>query len=493
MNPIRQFHELYAWAANQPSLQWLRPWVRGPKFVARMAISIVRTPDRMMRAAWTIGRAIGPLRWLLREGAQHIRANSPPTPGTKPLIVMLANAHLPADPRIEREARALVAGGFRIKILCPEWCPGAVVPDWGPDIEIKLLPQSAGQYVCYFPWVLGLSMIRAADEERPWAYHGHDLDTSIAALLAAARHQTLCICDFHEWYSENASLGAWRRRYRPHSWIKKWIFRKTERLALRHASQVVTVCDSIAQALEENYQCRRSPVVVRNIPSLSQNPSGTPQINIRERFGIPANKAIVLYQGGVGPSRGLEPIIKAMALVRSAVLVLRGPGVEMYGKIYVRIARENGAEDRVFWLPPVPSSRCVAEAQAADIGVWTLLPICRNFTYALPNKVFEYCAAGLPMVCAHHREVRKIVEGYELGACFDPEDPSSIAAAIEKLAGDAPLRKRCSNNTHTALAHMQADREWEKLVAIYRRLATAERVTLPPAAVSEAESVRKAG
>jgi glycosyltransferase involved in cell wall biosynthesis len=192
---------------------------------------------------------------------------------------------------------------------------------------------------------------------------------------------------------------------------------------------------------------------------------------LRKELGIPPDKRIVLYQGGLGPSRNLEPVIEAMAKVPHAVFVMRGPGYEFWAKHYDRLARRCNVRDKVFCLPPVASTRVVAEARAADIGLWTLLAnVGLNFAYALPNKVFEYMAAGVPLVAADLPEVRKIVRGYRIGVCFDPVCPTSIADAINRLADSAALREECRRNITGAVRDLRADQEWNKLVDLYRNL-----------------------
>jgi glycosyltransferase involved in cell wall biosynthesis len=332
-----------------------------------------------------------------------------------------------------------------------------------------------------FPWLMSRGMLRAALAEDAWAYHSHDLVMALPALLAAARKRVLCVCDFHEWYSENVTYDEGTKSYRPHSWLKRLLFRAVESLALQMASRVVTVCDSIATELEAMQQPQAPVTVVRNIPPIAtQAADATPPIDIRAKLAIPADKAILLYQGGVGPSRGLEPLIRAMPMVESAMLVIRGPFIEVFEEEYLRLAADVGAKGKVVCLPPVPSNRCVAEASVADIGFWTLLPLCKNFTYALPNKVFEYLAAGLPVVVAHHAEVAKLVDGYGVGKCFDPEDPASIAQAVEALAKDVALRRRCRANIAPALNALKADKEWAKLVALYQEFAKDDAVRETP-------------
>jgi glycosyltransferase involved in cell wall biosynthesis len=150
--------------------------------------------------------------------------------------------------------------------------------------------------------------------------------------------------------------------------------------------------------------------------------------------------------------------------------VIRGPAIEAFGAAYKQLAEECGCGQRLFWLPPVPSSDVVLEARAADIGIWTLLSnVGLNFKLALPNKVFEYLAAGVPILVADLPEARKIVDRYQVGLPFDPEDPKAIAAAINRLADDPDALATCRANIPLALQAMAADREWQKLVDIYRR------------------------
>ena len=194
-------------------------------------------------------------------------------------------------------------------------------------------------------------------------------------------------------------------------------------------------------------------------------------MDLHKALGIAADTLIILYQGGLGPSRNLEPVIEAMAHVPGAVLVLRGPEHEVYGPVYQARAQGVGASDRVYCLAPVPSARVVEEGRAADICLWTLLTnVGLNFYYALGNKIFEYLAANLPLLVADLPEARRLVEQYQVGLCFDPDSPASIAAAINRMVEDHGFRKACIANIPLALQALQADQEWDKLVALYREL-----------------------
>jgi glycosyltransferase involved in cell wall biosynthesis len=389
-------------------------------------------------------------------------------------VVMLALSDARTDPRVEREARALASAGFRVKIIYPDaYSPRfAEAPiDWGPGISFRPAPARAGAFVVACPWLWGGPMRRLAGQERPFAFHAHDLSTALAALSAARKTGARFVADFHEWYSENVYWSPLRGRWRPHPWWRRLLFRRVERLVMRQADRTVTVCDEIARQLSDVVCRPRHPVaVVRNIPRLDARPTRE-YPSLKEALGVPEDRFVLLYQGGVGPTRFLEPVIEALRYAPGVILVVRGPGAERAEPEYRRRAKAAGVGDRLLILPAVPSSDVVAAAKGADAGVWTLPNWCKNFYYALPNKIFEYLAAGLPIVAANFPEARRLVEGHEVGVCFDPYSPPSIGAALRLLAEDAPRLARFRENIPGALAAMGADREWERLVDVYRAMA----------------------
>jgi glycosyltransferase involved in cell wall biosynthesis len=160
-----------------------------------------------------------------------------------------------------------------------------------------------------------------------------------------------------------------------------------------------------------------------------------------------------------------------MVHVPGAVLVIRGPEHEVYGPAYHALARRVGVSERVYCVGPVPSARVVEAARAGDIGLWTLLAnVGLNFHYALGNKIFEYLAAGLPLLVADLPEARRLVQRYQVGLCFDPDSPASIAAVINRMVHEHGFWETCQAHIPLALQAMQADQEWARLVDVYRKL-----------------------
>lgn len=383
-------------------------------------------------------------------------------------VVMLVVSALRIDPRVEREARALASNGFRVTVICPDISSPPLLEqpiEWGANVEFDILGWQAASFINQYPWMHGDLMLEAALKYRPLAFHCHDLSTALIGLAAARSVGARCVCDFHEWYSENVSWDSVKLAYVPHPESTRTLYQAAEALAMARADEVITVCDSIARELQSSYPVGGKSVhVIRNVPSLKRSDVVYP--SLRDSLQVKSDQVVLLWQGGTGPTRLLEPVIKALALAPKIVFVIRGPSLDLFGEGYRKLAEEVGAGNRLHLLPPVKSADVVAAANGADIGIWTLPNLSKNFYYALPNKIFEYLAADLPLICANFPEARAIVEGYDVGVTFDPYDPKSIADAMNKMT-DQAFRSACASNVGIALTELQADREWDKLVALY--------------------------
>ncbi|MCG2643614.1 glycosyltransferase [Bradyrhizobium zhengyangense] len=127
----------------------------------------------------------------------------------------------------------------------------------------------------------------------------------------------------------------------------------------------------------------------------------------------------------------------------------------------------------------MPSADVVAAARGADAGIWSLMPVCKNFLYALPNKPFEYVAAGIPVLAAELPEVKREILDPGLGYGFSHSDPASIAAAVARLRADPDIRRRVLD------ARFEPD--WPKPPAIYDALCTAPTTALLGSCINQAK------
>ena len=106
----------------------------------------------------------------------------------------------------------------------------------------------------------------------------------------------------------------------------------------------------------------------------------------------------------------------------------------------------------------------------ADLGVIPYRNAGLNNFYTSPNKLFEYCAAGVPVVASAFPELKKVVEGLQVGRTFDPDDPDAIAAAVNALLEDPAELARVRLNASRAAGEFTWESEVRALVDAYAAL-----------------------
>jgi glycosyltransferase involved in cell wall biosynthesis len=144
---------------------------------------------------------------------------------------------------------------------------------------------------------------------------------------------------------------------------------------------------------------------------------------------------VVLYAGAHGLSNDLDVVLDAALQLKDQPairIVLLGDGKEK-PRLQARAA-ELGL-DNVLFLPPLPKTAISAALAAADACLAILKPI-ELYKTTYPNKVFDYMAAGRPVVLAIDGVVRQVVEEAQAGIFAQPGDPTALAAAIKELASN---------------------------------------------------------
>jgi len=287
-------------------------------------------------------------------------------------------------------------------------------------------------------------------------YHAHDLNTLPVAWWAKRRLGGKLVYDSHELYPETSTLGRFERCFA----------RIVERLLINSCDSVITVNGSIADELVRRYRSR-SPVVIKNCPDMK--PVSEPTELIRQKLGIEPKEAIILYQGGFSPNRGLENLLLALHYLPEGSLVFMGWG-KLEDQLRSQAEEKGWLNKKVFLIPPVPQKELLAWTASADVGVIPYRAVGLNNYYTLPNKLFEYIAAGIPVAASNFPELRKIVLGHQLGAVFNPEDPKDIARAIKYILSDPERYQRMKENARKAARIYNWENESKKLLALYAEL-----------------------
>lgn len=184
--------------------------------------------------------------------------------------------------------------------------------------------------------------------------------------------------------------------------------------------------------------------------------------------GAAAARNSFCYVGSISVIRGVRELVQACALLRSpARLALAGSFAEAGLEAEVR---HHPGWRRVDALGHLDRGGVAGVMAGAFAGLVTLLPTA-SYRESLPVKMFEYMAAGIPVIASDFPLWRDIVEGSRCGLCVDPRDPAAIAAAIDHLAAHPQLAQDMgANGRRAVLDRYNWENEENKLIAFYADL-----------------------
>jgi glycosyltransferase involved in cell wall biosynthesis len=243
----------------------------------------------------------------------------------------------------------------------------------------------------------------------------NDLDTLLPNFLVSRLTSCKLIYDSHEYFTEVPELVN-----RPRT---RAFWQALERSLFPKLKNVMTVNRMIADAYREKYGNEIS--VVRNFPKRSTASSDQPI--------APRNKVhkIILYQGSLNKGRGLELMIDAMPYLKDHMLVLAGEG-DISEQLRKRVAMNNLGK-KVLFKGKIRPDELSQLTRQADIGISLEEDLGLNYRYCLPNKVFDYIQAGVPILVSDLPLLKEIVRSFQLGEVLTKRDPMILAETIENM------------------------------------------------------------
>ena len=243
--------------------------------------------------------------------------------------------------------------------------------------------------------------------------------------------------------------------------IRKWLAKKVERFLIGYCDQVFVVGEAIADWYADEYRIPR-PVVILNAPRY-QTPSRTNRL--RTVLNIPVEKTIYLYQGGLFSGRGVDLILTAFKELQGsdAVIVFMG-----YGQWEREIQAASRTYGNIYFHPAVSPDVVLEYTSSADVGMHLIKNTCLNHYYCMPNKLFEYTMAGIPVIVSNVQEMANFVEKHHIGIVVDSISVKSIISAVEKIK-NMNFDELRANVFETSKSFCWEEQE-NKMITAYRKL-----------------------
>ncbi len=371
-------------------------------------------------------------------------------------ILHIAYLHRKDDIRIvQKECMSLVRGGYKVYYTTADLAENGQTPK-----EIHYIPLKGKNDSILVNYIINRELkeeyCRIIEKIKPQIVHIHEYGISYLVRLIKKRYPGIrVIYDVHEdnvyeHYEEDvdrygktaANVIAALRGYKEHE-------------ACKYADRVIAATSHLEEILVK---------YCKNVNTVNNYP-----IVNKERQGKSEKKEnIVCYAGGLTEERGISKIISVSPRM-SGKLYLAGPVSEKYLHFLQKKYKKSYGKSW-FYIGFLSHEQILKLYEKSSVGI-CLFQKCVNQIYAMPNKLFEYMEAGIPVVVSDFSLWRKIVEEADCGYCVNERDSLAICKMINKLLDDPETARRLGENgKKAALQKYNWKKEENKLLQIYKEL-----------------------
>jgi glycosyltransferase involved in cell wall biosynthesis len=358
------------------------------------------------------------------------------------------------DSRLSKCARSLFEKGYRVTVVIASekrekrQSPGITLK----TIRIPRARRGKLRFLSFY-----LKSLWPALHSRADCYFASDLYSLPIAYLAARFCHANLIYDSREFYSSIAALRDRQEVQRFWSYI--------ERKMIPRADAVFTVNDALAESISIRYSIPK-PVALLNCP---RKQAVHKSDRLRRLLSLAVGPRILLYQGGLQRGRGIHTMLSVINRIAGALLVLMGNG-DLKDEVLEIIKRDKLGQ-KVFLLDAVRVGDLLDRTASAHVGLCLIENYGESYYHSLPNKLFEYVAAGVPVVASNFPEIGRFVESNQVGLCVNPENEDEIVAAIQRLVNDTELHRAFVRHCEETASRYTWENEAVKLVAAIDDLA----------------------
>lgn len=341
-------------------------------------------------------------------------------------VAHVSSGHVRNELRVHlKQCNSLAAAGYEVYFIVADGGGDAKIG----DVQVLDVGATGGRFqrMILCPWRL----LKRALEVRASVYHFHDPELLMIA-LGLRKNGAKVIYDSHE----DVPRSVLSRDWMPY-WVRRIVsacFEPFENFVARRMARVVGATPFIAERFA---RAGCNSLVINNFPLPSEI-----RVEPATRRPVP----VICFLGGITRVRGVREIIMALESL-PVRMVLAGP---IDSEETRRELEQLPGWSNVDYKGNLERKTAVETMMSSMVGMICYLPE-PNHINAFPNKLFEYMAAGLPVIASNFPLWRDIVEGAQCGVCVDPLNPDDIGQAIMRMMADPDSCRRMGENGRKAV------------------------------------------
>ncbi|MGB6093407.1 MAG: glycosyltransferase [Moheibacter sp.] len=357
------------------------------------------------------------------------------------------------DQRVQKQIRSFRKFGFETEVIATD-LRGNPKLDFDYPVQIIRLSNQDGMlmYLEFNRKLFGRLMKSVKKGDILLA---NDLDSLLPNYLISKIKKVPVVFDSHEIFSELPSLTG--RKFKKKSW------KMLESSLVPRLKHFYTVSEGYADWFEKEYGNR--PEIIMNVPEIQTENNNRLQIELPQ---TKENQKILIYQGAINISRGIDKMILAMEKIESAQLWIIGNGPKK--EEYQKLTSEKGLDSKVIFISAVPPDQLKLITPKADLGFSLEEDLGISYRYALPNKIFDYMHAGVPVLGTDLPDIKRTIENYKIGRTVSDHTPEQIAKTANEMLAEG--KEIYSENLRKATPVFNWSNEEKKLEKIFSEFIT---------------------
>ena len=237
------------------------------------------------------------------------------------------------------------------------------------------------------------------------------------------KYKSCVIYDSREIYSALYSLRSKR--------LKQFVLTKFENYLVRFVDKIIVTGELDKEILQKLFPSK-SMYVIKNFPSsVIFRPYNKP--NLRQKLNLPENSLLLVYQGVLLEGRGIEIGLEALKFDERLHFIILGTGG--FETKFKNLAKELGIENRTHFLGNIPYRQLYDYTSQCDVGLCLIAPLSLSYKLALPNKLFEYCHSGIPVIATMLPAIEEVFKLFSIGELVPAYiKPNELAEKVLYLA-----------------------------------------------------------